>query len=62
VIAPSFQKLSHKTFGGLGIAAAQHQRVENETILIDTPPQPVLLAADGGDEVMSCLDGARLAI
>jgi len=53
VIAPSFQKLSHKTFGGLGIAAAQHQRVENETILFDTPPQPVLLAADGGDEVMS---------
>ena len=31
----SFQKLSHQTFGGLGITAALHQYIENEAILID---------------------------
>ena len=36
----SFQKLSHQTFGGLGITAALHQHIENEAILIDGPPQP----------------------
>jgi hypothetical protein len=31
-------KLSHQTVGGLGVAAALHQHVENEAILIDGPP------------------------
>jgi len=46
----SFQKLSHQTLGCLGIAAALHQHVENEAILTNSPPQPVLLAANGDDD------------
>jgi hypothetical protein len=34
------KKLSHQPLVGLGIAAALHQHVENETILIDSPPKP----------------------
>jgi hypothetical protein len=51
-MALSFQELSHQTLGGLGIAAALHQHVENEAILIDSPPQPMLLAADGDDDLI----------
>lgn len=42
----SFHKLSHKAFGGLGIAAALHQYVENKTVLVDGAPKPVFLAGD----------------
>ncbi len=45
----AFEKLSHQAFGGLGISAALHQHVENEAILIDSPPQPVFLTANGDD-------------
>tara|TARA_B100000378_G_scaffold218189_1_gene181474 strand:- start:261 stop:566 length:306 start_codon:yes stop_codon:yes gene_type:complete len=48
----SFQKLSHQTFGSLGVTAALHQHVENETILINSPPKPVLLAANGDDNLI----------
>ena len=40
------KKLSHQPLVGLGIAAALHQHVENETILIDSPPKPAFLSAD----------------
>ncbi|OCJ22448.1 hypothetical protein A6U89_28575 [Agrobacterium sp. B133/95] len=38
--------------GGLGIAAALHQHVENETILIDSLPEPVFLSADHNHNFM----------
>jgi len=40
------KKLSHQPLVGFGIAAALHQHVENETILIDSPPKPAFLSAD----------------
>ena len=57
----SFQKLSHQTFGCLRIAAALHQHVENEAILINSPPQPVLLAADGDDDFIELPFVAKLS-
>lgn len=48
----SFHKLSHKAFGGLGIAAALHQHVENKTVLIDSAPKPVFLAGDRDDNLI----------
>jgi hypothetical protein len=36
--ALALQKLSHQTFGSLGIAAGLHQHVENEAILIYGSP------------------------
>jgi hypothetical protein len=57
----SFQKLSHQTFGCLGIAAALHQHVENEAILIDSPPKPVLLAANGDDDFIEVPFVAKLS-
>lgn len=49
------QKLSHQTFGSLGVAAALHQHVENEAILINRSPQPVLLCANGDDDLIEML-------
>jgi hypothetical protein len=34
------------------MAAALHQNVKYEAILIDSPPQPVLPAADGDDDLI----------
>jgi len=48
----SFHKLSHKTFGGHGIAAALHQYVENKTVLIDAAPKSVFLASDRDDNLI----------
>jgi hypothetical protein len=47
-----FQKLSHQTFGGLCIAVALHQYVENKTALINGAPKPVFLSADGDDNLI----------
>jgi hypothetical protein len=38
--------------GCLGIKAAVHKHINNKAILIDGPPQPVLLAADGDDDLI----------
>jgi ABC-type dipeptide/oligopeptide/nickel transport system ATPase subunit len=43
----AFQKLSHQTFGSLGIATALHQHVENKAVLINGAPKPVFLSTDG---------------
>ena len=51
-IPMSFQKLSHKAFGGLGIAAALQQPIQYEAILIDSLPKPVFLAANGDDDLI----------
>lgn len=36
----------------LGIAAALNQHVEDEAILINCPPQPMFLAANGDDDLV----------
>lgn len=46
------EKLSHQAFCSLGIAATLHQGVENKTILIDGPPQAVLLSLDGDNDLV----------
>jgi len=51
-MALTFQKLSHQTFGSVGITAALHQHIENEAILIDSSPQPMFLAANGDDDLI----------
>jgi hypothetical protein len=43
------QQLAHQTLGHLGISAALRQNLEDETVMIDSPPEPVLLAADRND-------------
>src|SRR5215211_4273269 len=40
------QKLAKQTLGGLLVAPALDQNVEYDPILVDGPPEPVLLAAD----------------
>ena len=45
-----FRSFRNQTFGSLGIAAALHQHVKDEAILIDGPPKPLLLAANGDDD------------
>jgi hypothetical protein len=48
----TIHKLSCKAFGGLGIAAALHQNVENETVPIDGAPKPVFLAVNGDNDLI----------
>src|SRR4051794_17570988 len=41
------QQLAQQALGRPLVASALHQHVEHEAILVDRPPQPVLLAGDG---------------
>ena len=41
----SLQEFAHQALGGIRIAAALHQNIRNETVLIDGAPQPMLPAA-----------------
>jgi hypothetical protein len=41
------QELAQQALGRLLVAPALHQHVEHEAVLVDRPPQPVLLAGDG---------------
>ena len=45
----TLQQLAHQTLGRLGIAAALHQHLQDETVLIHSAPEPVLLATDRND-------------
>lgn len=47
--ALALQQLAHQTLGRLGIATTLHQDLQDETVLIDGAPEPVLLAADRND-------------
>src|SRR3954471_16561380 len=40
------QKLAKQTLGGLLVPPALDENVEHNPILVDSPPQPMLLAAD----------------
>ncbi len=41
------QQLAHQALFRLGISAALHQNVEDEAVLADGTPEPLLLAIDG---------------
>jgi hypothetical protein len=43
------QRLAKQVFGGFLLLPALHQNIENETLLIDGAPEPVLLAGDTDD-------------
>ncbi len=43
----SLQQLAHQALCRLGISAALHQHFEDEAVLIDGTPEPLLLAIDG---------------
>jgi hypothetical protein len=40
----ALQQLAHQALGCLGVATTLNQNVEDETILIDSAPEPVLTA------------------
>ena len=46
------QKLAHEAACGASISSALNQNVENESILIDRPPKPMLLAAHRDDDLV----------
>jgi hypothetical protein len=41
------EQLTQQALGRLLVAPALHQHVEHDAVLVDRPPQPVLLAGDG---------------
>jgi hypothetical protein len=49
-IAQSLQQLAHQPPRGLGVAAALHENVEYESILINSAPESVFLATDRNDD------------
>lgn len=60
----SLSKFAHQALGRLRIAAASHPNIQYETILIDSAPQPVLLAAHRDHdfiEMLLAIDLARRA-
>jgi hypothetical protein len=46
------QELAEQAFGGLLVAPALHQDIENETLVVDSAPEPVLFAGDGDDDLI----------
>ena len=57
--ALALEQLTQQALGGALVASALHQHVEHEAVLVDRPPQPVLLADDGDRDLvevpLSCL-------
>src|SRR4051794_9381474 len=45
-------ELAEQAFGGFLVAPALDQDIENEALLIDRAPEPVLLAGDGNDDLI----------
>jgi len=45
----ALQELAHQALGGLGISAALNENLQDETVLIDCAPQPMLLATDSNN-------------
>src|SRR3954470_12243773 len=46
------QQLAQQAFGGLLVAPALDEDIENEVFLIDRAPEPVLLTGDGNDDLI----------
>ena len=44
------QQPGEQALGGLGIAAVLDDLIENMSILVDSPPQPMFLAGDGDED------------
>lgn len=45
----ALQQLAHQALGRLGVTAALHQNLQDETVLVHGTPEPVLLATDRND-------------
>jgi hypothetical protein len=59
-----FQKLAEQAFGGLRVAPALDQNVENKALLVNRAPEPVLRARDRDDDLIKvpfCRRGGGLA-
>jgi hypothetical protein len=46
------EQLAQKTLGGLCVSAALDQDIEYGAVLVNGPPQPMLLAADADDDLV----------
>src|SRR5208283_2506290 len=46
------QELAEQAFGGLLVAPALDEDIENEALLVDRSPEPVLLAGDGDHDLI----------
>src|ERR1700749_2482883 len=46
------EQLAEQALGGLLVATALHEDVENEPLLVDRAPEPMLLAGDGDDDLI----------
>ncbi len=46
------QKLAQQAFGGLFVAPALHENIENKALLVDRAPKPVLRAGGGDDDLV----------
>jgi len=50
-----FQELAEQALGGLLVASALDEDIENKALLVDRAPEPVLLAGDGEDDLVKML-------
>src|SRR6201997_2920252 len=47
------EQFAEQALGSLLVATALHEDVENEALLVDRAPEPMLLAGDGDDDLAS---------
>ncbi len=45
----ALQQLAHQALDRFGLAAALHENLQHETVLVHSAPEPVLLATDRND-------------
>src|SRR5438067_9507719 len=48
------EELAEQAFGGLLVAPALDENIENEAVLVDGTPEPMLLAGDADDDPSRC--------
>src|ERR1700753_603843 len=53
------EQFAEQALGGLLVATALHEDVENEPLLVDRAPEPMLLAGDGDDVVARRAGGSH---
>jgi len=51
------QELAEQAFGGLLVAPALDEDIENKALPVDSAPEPVLLASDGEDDFVKAFLG-----
>jgi hypothetical protein len=61
VLVSAFQHLAHEALGSFCISPTLNQHIEDKTVLVDRPPQPMASARDADHHLVEVLFVAKAA-